>query len=216
MKAALLEFEYMNSLVQELKSKGYEVIRTTPEKSLYAFWSGLVDLAVVSSVAASSLALEPCLTCPAVYSIGEVENVKLIIKKMRNKLRLWVTPKSYTGRALAKWFLMRRGIKFVYTGNREEADAVVLIGDEAREVGDGVDLGKAWYEAHALPLVYAVTLSRRPERIDVRYVWRKVRVTPLIEVIEGYIATVKELRDYWVRPPLPPRGLLGLLLRSLK
>jgi len=217
MRAALLEFKYMDPLVTELKLRGYEIVRTTPEKSLYMYLSRLVDLAIVSSVASSSLALEPCLTCPAVYSLGRVENVKLKFLNKKRRVKLWVTPKSYTGRALARWFLEKEGFEYVCVNKPEEADVILEIGDAARELeGDVVDLGEAWYAETGEPLVYAVTLSRRPESMEEVYTWRNIGVTPLVEVVDAYLATVKLLREHWVKPLYFSRGLLGLLLRSLK
>jgi len=200
-----------------LELRGYEVVRTTPEKSLYMFLSGLVDLAVVSSVASSSLVLEPCFTCPAVYSLGKVENVKLKFLVRKKKVKLWVTPKSYTGRALARWFLEKEGIEYVCVDKPDKADVILEIGDVARELeGDVVDLGEAWFAETGEPLVYAVTLSKRPERLEEAYTWRNIGVAPLVEVADAYLTTVRLLRKYWVKPFYSSRGLLGLLLRSLK
>ena len=215
MKVALLKFKYMNELEEALRLRGMNVVRTTPEKSLYLFLSNYVDAAVVSSVAAASLGLEPCLRCPAVYGTGRIENVKLIFINRSNKVKLWVTPKSFTGKALALWFLITNGIEFTLVDDRREADAMVEIGDEARELeGDSVDLGEAWFEATGSPMVYAVTVSTRPLEAEVKYVWRKIAVAPFEEVIDAYLAAARLLKDYWLRPLLLPRGLLGLL-RSL-
>lgn len=210
-----MSIKYMEPLTEHFDVRGWEVVRTTPERSLYMFLNKYVDLAVVSSVAAASLSLEPCFKCPAIYGSGPIENVKLKFLRRGNKVKLWVTPQSYTGRALAVWFLTNRGMDFAFVEDPKNADALVLIGDEARELGgDVVDLGEAWEEAFGRPLVYAVTVSHVPFQLEVRYSWRNIRLAPLEEVLDAYLHTVSTLKNYWIRPAVPPKGLLGLL-RSL-
>ncbi len=212
-----MSYKYMDELVTKLEERGFEVVRTTPELSLYMFVSRYVDAAVVSFVASEALSLRPCFACPAVVSEGKVENVVLVIKRTRDEVKLWVTPRSYTGRALALWYLHGLGKKVVCVGSPERADALLLIGDEARKYKeDGVDLGEAWYEETGLPMIYAVTVSNKEFQVRERYVWRRIKIVPLEEVLDVYLSVSKALRDYWVRPHLPSRGLLGLLLRSLK
>ena len=178
--------------------------------------TGLVDGAFVSSVAALALGLEPCLRCPSVISNGKVRNVVLLVKRKREKgkIRLKVDKRSFTGKALAYWYLKKKGYDVIEVD--EDEDVELIIGDEAREVeGDKVDLGEAWYEEFSIPMVYALFVARRLFSLpEVSYVWDNIRIVQLEEVLDSLLL-LKKLARYWSRPLLFSSGLLGLLLRSL-
>ncbi len=207
----------MDEMEKILRASGFRVVRSSPKLSLYMFMSGLVDGAFVSSVAALALGLEPCLRCPSVISNGKVKNVVLLIKRKRErgKIKLKVDKRSFTGKALAYWYLRKKGYDVIEVDEGEDVE--LLIGDEAREVeGEKVDLGEAWYEEFSTPMVYALFVKRRLFSLPrVSYVWDNIRVVQLEEVLDSLLL-LKKLARYWSRPLLLPSGLLGLLLRSLK
>ncbi len=207
----------MDEMEKILRASGFRVVRSSPKLSLYMFMAGLVDGAFVSSVAALALGLEPCLRCPSVISNGKVKNVVLLIKRKRErgKIKLKVDKRSFTGKALAYWYLRKKGYDVVEVDEGEDVE--LLIGDEAREAeGEKVDLGEVWYEEFSTPMVYALFVRRRLFSLPrVSYVWDNIRVVQLEEVLDSLLL-LKKLARYWSRPLLLPSGLLGLLLRSLK
>jgi len=217
MRISLLSMKYMDEMERRLRESGFATVRVEPNVSLYLLTSNLVDGAAISSVAALALGLEPCFCCPSVVSNGKVRNVVLIFKSKgdSNVIRLKVDKRSFTGRALAFWYLSEQGYEVVEVNDNEDVE--LLIGDEARRVsGTKVDLGEVWYKEFSLPMVYALfVLRRRIPFPNIRYKWADISVVPLEEVLES-LEVLKSLARYWSRPLLMPSGLLGLLLRSLK
>ncbi len=206
----------MDEMEKILRASGFRVVRSTPKLSLYMLMTGLVDGAFISSVAALALGLEPCLRCPSVISNGKVKNVVLLVKRKREKgkIRLKVDKRSFTGRALAYWYLRKKGYDVVEVDMDEDVE--LIIGDEAREAeGEKVDLGEAWYEEFSTPMVYALFVARRLFSLPkVSYVWDNIRIVQLEEALDGLLL-LKKLARYWSKPLSLPSGLLGLLLRSL-
>ncbi len=220
----MINYEYTERLRRALKIKGYEIVEVDPLTSLWLFVNRYVDAALVSSVASSVLMLEPLWEAPAVISKGKVENVILMVRNFsKDNLKLWISPVSVTGASLAMWYLNSIKIKFVVVNRMDEADAILMIGDEARRLssnfdGEVIDLGQAWYEEVGTPVVYALTTAWRPMVMSIQpYTWRNIMVVPFnAEVSEYFSIQNKILRDYWMKPVVPARGLLGMLLRSAK
>jgi len=212
---------YTIDLRRKLKEKGYEIITGTPLDTLMLFLSKEVDAALISSAAAFSLGLEPVFRAPIVMSKGIVENVVLLIRKREKKIKLWRTPHSFTGLAVALWYLEQDGNDIEIVDDRKNADVILLIGDEARRLsrsfkGKVVDLGKVWYQRFGMPLIYALTVSWRIMDLEIEpYRWRHIDVSILDDEVYRYLELQnKVLRHYWVRPFILPKGLLGMLLRS--
>lgn len=216
MRVSLFTMRYMDKLENILRNSGFSTVRTSPKLSLYMLLTNLVDGAFVSSVAALVLGLEPCIECPSVISNGKVKNVVLVIKRKREKgtIKLKVDKRSFTGRALAHWYLEKEGYNVVEVDSEEDVELV--IGDEAREVsGDKVDLGEVWYEEFSAPLIYALFVKRRLFVMPkVSYIWDRIRIVKLEDVLDS-LTLLRKLSRYWSKLFLPSSGLLGLLLRSL-
>lgn len=82
--------------------------------------------------------------------------------------RVYLTPNSLTSKYLSVYVLEEvYGLKPIYTEERQGADSLLLIGDEALlEKKRGkfpyiYDLGHEWYKKHKLPFVFALFIVRK-------------------------------------------------------
>ena len=220
-RVAIINYEYTRQLVSYFGERGFSITMGNPLYTLWKFIYKEVEYALISSAAAASLNFVPSINSPAVISNGKVENVILIIKRKKRRVKLWKVPESHTGASLALWYLTSNGYEVTIVGNESIADVALYIGDRARRLAketkfDVIDLGEAWHEVNGIPFVYAITSAWRSEPLSSpSYTWRHIRVTPLSsDLLEVLLIQNKILRPYWVRALLPPRGLLGMLLRS--
>ncbi|UXD22899.1 hypothetical protein IPA_09415 [Ignicoccus pacificus DSM 13166] len=220
-RIAIIGYEYTKKLIKYFRERGFDVVKGDPLITLWLYLLNEVHVSLISSVAARTLGFFPKLGSPVVMSNGKVENVILIIRKWKEIMKLWRVPQSHTGFTLALWYLNKKGKRIKLVADPSKADALLYIGDEARRISsksgyEVVDLGEEWYREYGMPMIYAVTVSHSEEPLSSpTYTWRHIKVTPFEdEVIEVLLLQNKVLKDYWVRAFRPPRGLLGMLLRS--
>ncbi|MBI5418041.1 menaquinone biosynthesis protein [Candidatus Poribacteria bacterium] len=156
-----------------------ELIKGTPTELNRMLIDGDLDVSPISSIEycrnADKLLLLPKLT---VSSDGEVKSILLISKVPITELQgksVALTTSSATSRILTHIILKKKyNLDVKYIDNKsslpktlEEADAVLLIGDEALQVlynPQGLllyDLGKEWQEFTNKKMVYAVWAVRR-------------------------------------------------------
>ncbi|MCF6149964.1 MAG: menaquinone biosynthesis protein [Candidatus Kuenenia sp.] len=114
----------------------------------------------------------------AIASHGTVESVKIFSKvPIANIHTAALDKSSLTSHALTKIILHGRyhltprytQCNDRYSISDTEADAVLIIGDNAIKIADNgyvtLDLGQAWYEYAKLPFVYAVWVVKRGRKI---------------------------------------------------
>lgn len=168
---------YSNALPLTFQLEG-PLVFGTPAELEAKIHSGELDLALLPVM---SLFGNPQLIghfdCGVIQSSGLVESVGLFSKSPlpftqewgTNRVpRVWLTPDSVTSIALFQVLAHRHwGFRFAITPDRESADAVLLIGDEAllharTPPWHYLDLGRGWQDFTGLPFIYATWVSRGP------------------------------------------------------
>lgn len=143
---------YLNAvpLIQGLRG-----VRLAPPAELARlFHAGELDVALLPVVEAfdhPDLRIVPGI---AIASRGACDSVRLHVR--RTPIRGFrPDPHSRTSNALAR---------FLFPGDGDDAE--LTIGDPtfARPTENTIDLGEAWFERTGLPFVFAVWLTREPER----------------------------------------------------
>lgn len=118
-----------------------------------------------------------------------------------------LTPASMTSKMLAMYVLKRVYGNSPEVVERSQAEALLLIGDEAFSEKDSgrwdyiYDLGEEWFRLHGLPFVFALFLVRRdaPEWLDqlILEQCRKSREEFYHDLEEGKLRLQKPLKDYF-------------------
>ncbi len=137
-----------------------------------------IDVAIIPSIEyfrSGNYAIIPDIS---ISSCGTVESVKIFSKVPIHSIHTAALDKSsLTSCALTRiLFQERYHLSPHYTQwnkqydiSRTDADAVLIIGDNAMKVTDNgyvtLDLGQAWFEYTGLPFVYAVWVVKRDRRI---------------------------------------------------
>ncbi|NPA32572.1 MAG: menaquinone biosynthesis protein [Aquificae bacterium] len=157
---------YKNTLPLFYRVRSFEIIEGVPSRLVSLLRRGEIQAGIVSS-AEFFLNPELYLILPGVSisSRGSVCSVKLFSKKPLSSVRkVFITSASLTSRYLL-FYIFERKLGFSpEVVPRSEADAFLLIGDEAlKEKGFPFvyDLGKEWYEITGLPFVFALFLVRK-------------------------------------------------------
>lgn len=156
-----------------------ELLFDVPSRLPAMLEEGVVDVALIPAI--ECLRRKGFVTLPGVSisSRGPVESVRLFLKRgyVDNVRSVALDESSSTSAVLTKIILSERyGLSPQYFswrgGSRIEdtrADALLLIGDDAMRVEDGLpslDLGTEWDELTGLPFVYAVWASTSAETLN--------------------------------------------------
>ncbi|MDO8136328.1 MAG: menaquinone biosynthesis protein [Candidatus Brocadiales bacterium] len=172
---------YLNAkpLVYGLEKRGQvELIFDLPSVLPRLLEEGGVEVALIPSIEYLRGKGYTALAGICISSKGPVESVRLFLKKPLNKLRsVALDEASLTSAALTRIILKERyGLEPRYLSWRSgprlegvEADAVLVIGDNAIRVSDGLpslDLGAEWQELTQLPFVYALWVATSAERLE--------------------------------------------------
>ncbi|MDO8493710.1 MAG: MqnA/MqnD/SBP family protein [Deltaproteobacteria bacterium] len=155
---------------------------------------------------------------PCIGSWGAVETVKLFFNKTphpfplpegrgRKPAKIYLDEESLTSAALIRILATNQvslpfpNIEFTKK-NREQADAVLLIGDKTwdnQPFTDSIDLGAAWTDWKKLPFVWACWMTRSPET---GRVWKEKLAAQTKRNLERLDLLVEE-----TLPPQPERTL---------
>lgn len=165
---------------------GLQIIDGTPQELNRALRRGKVDVSAVSAAMLLSETSLQILPEATIASHGPVDSVLLVSERPFDELEgrhVAVSEESATGALLARIILERDvGVHPTYKpmrsdleGMLREADAALLIGDDALRVSAGrqgvpgnhaldgfevLDLGEAWRAYSGLPMVYALWVAR--------------------------------------------------------
>ncbi|WP_448588522.1 menaquinone biosynthesis protein [Thermocrinis sp.] len=190
---------YLNTLplFYKFTDPELELVEGHPSHLVSLLRKGEIQAGIVSSV---EYILHPELyrIVPDV-SISSKEKVCSVLlfshKPIEGVKKIYLTPASLTSKYLCFYLLEEiHQLKPIYTENREEADALLLIGDEALSTkrkgkyAYTYDLAQEWYKLHKLPFVFALFLVRKemPEDLD-----RRIRELCLVS-IEAFYKDLKE------------------------
>ncbi|MHC4197598.1 MAG: menaquinone biosynthetic enzyme MqnA/MqnD family protein [Planctomycetota bacterium] len=174
---------YLNAkpIIHGLEGPGgkVELVFAVPSKLPRLLEDGEVDVAIVPAVECFRNNRLTVLPGISISSRGPVESVRLFLKKeyVDEVRTVALDDASRTSVALTKVILKEKyGLSPRYiswrVGSRMEdtqADALLVIGDSAMRVGDGLpslDLGAEWDQLTGLPFVYAVWASTSKEALD--------------------------------------------------
>lgn len=100
----------------------------------------------------------------SIASRGACDSVRVHLRKPLADVRtVALDPHSRTSNELARFVLRHQVIDFVESG---PADAELTIGDPtfSRPVENTIDLGEAWFDETHKPFVFALWLTRSPDR----------------------------------------------------
>ncbi|NPB07825.1 MAG: menaquinone biosynthesis protein [Aquificae bacterium] len=156
---------FSNTIPLFYSLKGFEVVEGLPSELVLKLRKGEIDAGIVSSVEYFfNPDLYYILPGVSISSRGRVCSVKLFSPKPIEEISgVRITRASLTSRYLLHYIFEKKyGLSI--PPEREDGEALLLIGDEAMEVKDFpfvYDLGKEWYELHRLPFVFALFLVRR-------------------------------------------------------
>jgi len=162
---------YLNTmpLFYKFEDPSIELVEGHPSQLVQLLREGKIHAGIVSSV---EYLLNPNLyrIIPnlSISSKEKVCSVMLFSKKpLDNVEKVYITPASLTSKYLCFYVLEQiHKLKPIYTNVREEADALLLIGDEALEIKKSnsypyaYDLAQEWFKVHRLPFVFALFLVR--------------------------------------------------------
>ena len=163
---------------EELTWRGQraEIVTGDPAQLNRMLIAGELDVALPSSIEFARHADElELLTSVTISSLGAVDSIQLFSKVPREQIAsITLTPRSSTSIALLRvlcraWSLLPTFD--AYSGHLHDAlassDGLLLIGDEALQVLRAdvypyhYDLGEEWFTLTGLPMVYAVSATRR-------------------------------------------------------
>lgn len=140
--------------------------RRAPARLAEALWKGDLDAALIPAFALGVRHGTRAVQGVAIGSDGPVRSVLLCCRRAPGEIRRWAPdPDSLSSNALASILLAERYGVNPTTASREEADAVLVIGDPALKGLGGswhevLDLGEAWRALTDKPFVYAVWAIR--------------------------------------------------------
>ncbi len=107
-------------------------------------------------------------------------------KDIKNIKRIYVTPLTTTSIELLKIILKRFHKNVKFTKNKKNADALLLIGDEAlfffkseekKIYKYKLDLAKAWYKLYKLPFIFAVFLLNKKKLKTQFFIKRDMKIS---------------------------------------
>ncbi|MFQ5956195.1 MAG: menaquinone biosynthetic enzyme MqnA/MqnD family protein [Candidatus Brocadiales bacterium] len=163
----------------EKLSNRVELLFEVPSKLPRLLEERRVDVALIPAI--ECLRGEGFITLPgiSISSRGPVESVRLFLRRcyVDNVKSVALDESSRTSVVLTRIILKERyGLNpqyFPWQGDSRmedtQADAVLLIGDNAMRVDDGLpslDLGEEWHGLTGLPFVYALWTSTSREMLD--------------------------------------------------
>ncbi|WP_461830029.1 menaquinone biosynthesis protein [Aquifex sp.] len=160
---------YKNTIPLFYKLSGFEVIEGVPSHLVKLLREGKIDAGIVSS-AEYFFNPDKYLILPdiSISSRGRVCSVKLFSKVPLEDIRsVRLSDASLTSRYLL-FYIFEERLGYL-PEESEDAEAVMLIGDEALEVKEfpyTYDLAEEWFKIHGLPFVFALFLVRREARTE--------------------------------------------------
>ncbi|WP_333784138.1 menaquinone biosynthesis protein [Thermocrinis sp.] len=207
---------YLNTLplFYKFEDPRVELVEGHPSELVNLLRIGKIQAGIVSSV---EYLFHPhryrIIPDVSISSKEKVCSVAILSKKPIQEIKkVHLTPASLTSKYLCFYILEEvYKLRPLYTKNRKEAEALLLIGDEAllaKKQGKYpyiYDLAQEWYKVHKLPFVFALFLVRSdtPNQLDeiiknLVSISLKVFYTDLKEGkvdISGY--SRKELEEYF-------------------
>ncbi|RUM28955.1 MAG: hypothetical protein DSY42_07485 [Aquifex sp.] len=157
---------YVNTIPLFHKLKSFPIIEGVPSELVKLLRNGEIQAGIVSSVEYFFFP-EKYLILPniSISSKGSVCSVKLFSHKPIEEIKsVNITSASLTSRYLL-YYIFEEKFGFLPEEKKlSEAEAILLIGDEALENEEYpyvYDLGEEWYKFHKLPFVFALFLVRR-------------------------------------------------------
>jgi len=178
MKVGKVSFSNTTPLFYSLE--GFEIVEGVPSELVLKLRKGEIGAGIVSSVEYFfNPDLYYILPDISISSRGRVCSVKLFSRKPITEVSgIRITKASITSRYLL-YYIFERKYNLPVPPERENGEAMLLIGDEAMEVQDYpfvYDLGKEWYDLHGLPFVFALFLVRRDvDPKEARILYTKVK-----------------------------------------
>ncbi len=163
---------YLNTIpLFEFVDCGFvELVEGSPSELVHLLRKGEIDGGIVSSVEYFLNGDNYCvLPDISISSKRKICSVMIFSKKPLWEVgKFFITPESLTSRIFSLYLLSYiYGVKVEEVKNREEADAILLIGDDAlSEMQRGVypfvyDLAEEWYRIFKLPFIFALFLFRK-------------------------------------------------------
>ena len=155
---------YKNTIPLFYKLSGFEIVEGVPSHLVKLLREGEIDAGIVSS-AEYFFNPDKYLILPdvSISSQGRVCSVKLFSRvPLEDVKSVKLSEASLTSRYLL-FYIFEKKLGYV-PEESEEAEALMLIGDEALEVKDypyTYDLAEEWFKIHGLPFVFALFLVRR-------------------------------------------------------
>ncbi len=155
---------YKNTIPLFYKLSGFEVVEGVPAHLVKLLREGKIDAGIVSS-AEYFFNPDKYLILPdvSISSRGRVCSVKLFSRvPLENVKSVKLSKASLTSRYLL-FYIFEEKLGYV-PEESEDAEALMLIGDEALEVRDypyTYDLAEEWFKMHGLPFVFALFLVRK-------------------------------------------------------
>lgn len=150
-----------------------------PSKLSQMFEKGTLDVALLPAVSYFGHEKYRIIPGISIAAKGFVKSVNLFLKKDINKIKkVALDTSSQTSRILTVVILKKRyglnpEFKDLSKGidiERTDADAVLLIGDNAMNVKDNkfevIDLGDEWYKLTSLPFVFAFWVTKRNTKLN--------------------------------------------------
>ena len=157
---------YLNAMPLFYSLRGFEIVEGHPSYLVKLLRSGEIDAGIVSSV---EYFFNPqdyyVLPDISISSRGKVCSVLLLSEKPIHEIKkVRITPNSLTSRYLL-FYLLKEVYRTTFEEVNEGEDALLIIGDEAMEIGErypfSYDLGEEWFRATGLPFVFALFLVRK-------------------------------------------------------
>ncbi len=170
---------YKNTIPLFYKLSGFEVIEGVPSHLVRLLREGKIDAGIVSSVE-YFFNWDKYFILPniSISSRGKVCSVKLFSNVPLEKVKsIKLSQASITSRYLL-FYIFEKKIGYI-PKESENADATLLIGDEALEMRNFpyvYDLAEEWFKMHRLPFVFALFLVRREADTDkVKKLYREIK-----------------------------------------
>ncbi len=163
---------YLNTLpLFEFLDCGFvELVEGSPSELVHLLRNGEIDGGIVSSVEYFLNGDNYCvLPDISISSKRKICSVTIFSKKPLWEVgKFFITPESLTSRIFSLYLLRYiYGVQVKEVKNKEEADAILLIGDDAlSETREGrypfvYDLAEEWYRIFRLPFIFALFLFRK-------------------------------------------------------
>jgi len=163
---------YLNTLplFEFLDCEFVEIVEGSPSELVDLLRKGEIDGGIVSSVEyflnGEDYCILPDISISSKKKIGSV--IIFSEKPLWEVSKFFITPESLTSRIFSLYLLEYiYGVKVEEIESRDEAEAVLLIGDEAiSEIQRSTypfvyDLAEEWYKIFKLPFIFALFLFRK-------------------------------------------------------